>query len=196
MLLSENELNSQNLDEFQELLKEFIKIKPTKFIEIGSLYGWTLQHFIHYAEEGSRALSIDLPVRNFVGPGDWRVEKQESNYRNVWPLWAKAKKCKLHLIPDSSQKPQTLDKTKEIFNNKQVDFLFIDGDHTYHGVKSDFDMYSPLVRKGGIVAFHDIGKNEEGGCHRFWNEIKNAASGFKELLIDSKQEKGIGILFI
>ena len=29
MLLSENELNSQNLDEFQELLKEFIKIKPS-----------------------------------------------------------------------------------------------------------------------------------------------------------------------
>jgi cephalosporin hydroxylase len=196
MLLSENELNSQNLDEFQELLKEFIKIKPTKFIEIGSLYGWTLQHFIHYAEEGSKALSIDLPVRNFVGVHDWRVKKQEDNYKNVWPLWAKAKKCKLHLIPDSSQKIQTLEKTKEIFKEEKIDFLFIDGDHTYNGVKSDYEMYSSLVRKGGIIAFHDIGKNEEGDCYKFWNEIKTTAISFKEILIDTKQEKGIGILFL
>lgn len=196
MLLSENELNSQNFDEFQELLKEFIKIKPTKFIEIGSLYGWTLQHFIYYAEEGSIALSIDLPIRNFVGPQDWRVTKQESNYKNVWPLWAKAKKCKLYLIPDSSQKQQTLNKAKETFKGELIDFLFIDGDHTYYGVKRDYEMYTSLVRKGGIVAFHDIGKNEEGGCHQFWNEIKNTKSGFKEFLFDSKQEKGIGVLYV
>jgi cephalosporin hydroxylase len=196
MLLSENELGSQNLQEFEELLREFIKIKPTKFIEIGSLYGWTLQHFIHYAEEGSRALSIDLPVRHFVGPQDRRVEKQEDNYKNVWPLWAKAKKCKLHLITNQSQHPKTLDKTKEIFNNEKIDFLFIDGDHSYTGVKMDYEMYSPLVRQGGIVAFHDIGQNEEGGCNKFWNEIKSTTAGFKEILFDSNQEKGIGVLYI
>lgn len=37
----------------------------------------------------------------------------------------------------------------------KIDFLFIDGDHSYDGVKKDFEMYSPLVRKGGIIAFHD-----------------------------------------
>lgn len=37
-----------------------------------------------------------------------------------------------------------------------MDFLFIDGDHAYEGVKADFEMYSPLVRKGGLVALHDI----------------------------------------
>ena len=196
MLLSENELDSQNLQEFEELLKEFIKIKPTKFIEIGSLYGWTLQHFINYAEEGSRALSIDLPVRQFVGPHDWRVERQENNYKNVWPQWAKSKKCKLHLIPDSSQNVKTLEKTKSVFNDEQIDFLFIDGDHSYYGVKSDYEMYGPLVRSGGIIAFHDIGKNEEGGCHVFWKEIKQRFIPFKEILKDPKQEKGIGILYV
>jgi len=196
MLLSENELGSQNLQEFEELLREFIKIKPTKFIEIGSLYGWTLQHFIHYAEEGSKAISIDLPVRQFVGPHDWRVQKQEDNYKNVWPLWAKAKQCKLHLIAGSSQTPKTLENARGIFNNELIDFLFIDGDHTYTGVKMDYEMYSPLVRQGGIVAFHDIGQNEEGGCNKFWNEIKSTTAGFKEILFDSNQEKGIGVLYI
>ncbi len=196
MIIAENELNSQNLQEFEELLQEYIKLKPSKFIEIGSLYGWTLQHFIHYGEDNSTALSIDLPVRAFVGPHDWRVEKQESNYKNVWPLWAKAKKCKLHLIPDSSQKPETLENAKQIFDNQQIDFLFIDGNHTYHGVKMDYEMYGPLVRPGGIIAFHDIGKNEEGGCHKLWNEIKNTRAGYKEISHEPNEEKGIGVLYV
>jgi predicted O-methyltransferase YrrM len=37
-----------------------------------------------------------------------------------------------------------------------IDFLFIDGDHSYDGVKSDYEIYAPLVRAGGVVAFHDI----------------------------------------
>jgi len=49
---------------------------------------------------------------------------------------------------------------------KRGDFLFIDGDHTYEGVEGDFEMYSPLVRRGGIIAFHDIvpGPPENVGC--------------------------------
>lgn len=196
MILTENELGSQNLQEFEALLTEYIKIKPTKFIEIGSLYGWALQHFIHYSQPSSIGLSIDLPVRNFVGPQDRRVEKQEHNYKNVWPQWAKSNKCKLHLIPDSSQKLTTLESTKQIFNNQEIDFLFIDGDHSYAGVKKDYEMYSPLVRSGGIVAFHDIGKNEEGGCNMLWNEIKHTKTSHKEFLYEANNEKGIGILFI
>lgn len=196
MIIAENELNSQNLQEFTELLKVFVSIKPTKFIEIGSLYGWTLQHFIHYAEQGSKALSIDLPVRNFVGPNDWRVEKQESNYKNAWPLWAKSKQCKLHLIPSTSQNPKTLENAKRIFNGEQIDFLFIDGDHTYTGVRLDYEKYGPMVRPGGIIAFHDIGENEEGGVFNFWNEIKHKHSQYKEFLFDQNKEKGIGVLYV
>ena len=33
--------------------------------------------------------------------------------------------------------------------------VFIDGDHTYEGVKSDWDNYSPLVMVSGVVLFHD-----------------------------------------
>jgi hypothetical protein len=33
--------------------------------------------------------------------------------------------------------------------------LFIDGDHRYEGVRRDFEMYSPLVGAGGLIAFHD-----------------------------------------
>jgi cephalosporin hydroxylase len=196
MIISENELNSQNLQEFEELLKEFKKLNVQKFVEIGSLYGWTLQHFIHYSDNNSIAVAIDLPVRQFVGPGDYRVEKQEHNYKNVWPKWAKEKNCKLYLIPCESQNPQTLEKTKSIFNNEQIDFLFIDGNHMYTAVQKDYEMYGPLVKKGGIIAFHDIGKNEEGGVYMLWDQIKTKYTSYKEFLYEKNHEKGTGLLYV
>lgn len=36
-----------------------------------------------------------------------------------------------------------------------LDLVFIDGDHSYEGVKSDWLLYEPLVRAGGLVLFHD-----------------------------------------
>lgn len=195
MILEENELKSQNIEEFTELLKDYINLKAICFMEIGSLYGWSLQHFIYYSEEGSTGIVVDLPVRNFVGSGDRRVIKQEYNYKNVWPEWAKAKKCKLYLIPDSSQKKSTCKKVAEILNNQQLDFLFIDGDHRYEAIKVDFELYSPFVKAGGIIGFHDIGENEEGGGKIFWEEIKRKYN-FKEILKEQNKEKGIGLLFI
>ena len=37
-----------------------------------------------------------------------------------------------------------------------VNVLFIDADHTYDGIKQDFELYHDLVRVGGFVVFHDI----------------------------------------
>ena len=34
-----------------------------------------------------------------------------------------------------------------------LDLLFIDGDHSYEGVRQDYKMYSKLVRDGGLIAF-------------------------------------------
>lgn len=43
-----------------------------------------------------------------------------------------------------------------------VDLLFIDGDHQYASVLTDWLLYSPLVKPGGLVAFHDFGLTLEG----------------------------------
>ncbi len=46
------------------------------------------------------------------------------------------------------------------------------------GVKVDFEMYSPLVKSGGIIVLHDIcNKNE--GVEKFWNEITLPKVSFK-----------------
>jgi predicted O-methyltransferase YrrM len=38
-----------------------------------------------------------------------------------------------------------------------LDVLFIDGDHSYEGVKADWDAYKGFLRQGSIVIFHDVG---------------------------------------
>jgi predicted O-methyltransferase YrrM len=38
-----------------------------------------------------------------------------------------------------------------------LELLFIDGDHSYEGVKSDWEAYKHLLRPGSIVVFHDWG---------------------------------------
>jgi predicted O-methyltransferase YrrM len=35
------------------------------------------------------------------------------------------------------------------------DFVFVDGDHTYDGLRQDWEGWSPLIEPGGIVALHD-----------------------------------------
>jgi predicted O-methyltransferase YrrM len=41
--------------------------------------------------------------------------------------------------------------------SKKIDFLFIDGDHSYEGVKSDIDSWFPKLNSNALVIFHDIG---------------------------------------
>lgn len=51
-----------------------------------------------------------------------------------------------------------------------VDMLFIDGGHDYEVVEADHRLYSPLVRDGGIVAFHDA-ISPLTGVPRFLHEL-------------------------
>ena len=72
--------------------------------------------------------------------------------------------------------------TEEMFNNvkdfcPQYDFIFIDGDHTYDGVKRDFEMYKNLLSPRGVIGFHDIDPNHifadsyAGQVYKFWQDL-------------------------
>lgn len=49
---------------------------------------------------------------------------------------------------------KSLDAVKR-FSPETIDFVFIDGDHTYEEVKKDLNAWAKIVKKGGIVAGHD-----------------------------------------
>ncbi|MEM5811461.1 MAG: class I SAM-dependent methyltransferase [Candidatus Aenigmatarchaeota archaeon] len=131
-------------------------------------------------------ISIDLPT----GYPSWRISLYKSFARD---------NQKIYLIRRNSHKKETLSEVKKILGEEELDFLFIDGDHSYYGVKKDFEMYGQLVRRGGIIAFHDIVKGNPkyaGDVWKFWKKIKNNYKN-KEIIKDYNQDGyGIGIVYV
>ena len=182
---------SQIEREITELLGLVKGIEPRAILEIGTANGGTLFLFTRMASEDAKVISVDLPKGNFGGG---------------YPVWKSglfksfAKNCQaVCLIRADSHKTETLHEVRKILDKRSIDFLFIDGDHTYEGVRKDFEMYSPLVRNGGIIAFHDIcpGPSENvGGVPDFWKEI-SAKYQSRSILKDSTQGGyGIGVLLL
>jgi cephalosporin hydroxylase len=101
-------------------------------------------------------------------------------------------------ITGNSQDESTLFSLKKMLGRKKIDLLFIDGDHTYEGVKADFEKYLHLVKKGGLIAFHDILDTEEHraqNCYvaKLWEEIKQQYE-HKEFVSQPLNWGGIGVL--
>jgi len=46
-----------------------------------------------------------------------------------------------------------------IKRDMKIDMLWIDADHTYEGIKKDFDLYSQIMSENGIIIIHDTDKN-------------------------------------
>lgn len=42
-----------------------------------------------------------------------------------------------------------------VLQDIKIDVLFIDGDHSYRGVKKDFELYSQILSPNGIIIIHD-----------------------------------------
>jgi predicted O-methyltransferase YrrM len=68
-----------------------------------------------------------------------------------------------------------------------IDFIFIDGDHSYEGIKRDWEDWSVKVKPGGIIALHDTSvpghdpSIAELGSYRFFNEVISKATDFKRV---------------
>jgi len=61
---------------------------------------------------------------------------------------------------------------------RKYDYIYIDGDHSYKGIKRDFRLFWPRLAAGGIMSFHDIGvkgisdEGEEYGVWKLWEELE------------------------
>jgi predicted O-methyltransferase YrrM len=54
----------------------------------------------------------------------------------------------------------------------QIDFLFIDGDHSEAGVQRDWDDWNRFVIPGGVVAFHDARTFPGGWPQPDWGPVR------------------------
>jgi predicted O-methyltransferase YrrM len=178
-------------EEITELLRLFAKHEPKFLLEIGTAKGGTLFLLARVSSPDAMIISIDLPSGRFGGGyPEWR--------KTFYELFATCRQ-NIHLIREDSHALATLNMVKKALKGRKLDLLFIDGDHTYKGVKRDFEMYNKLVTKGGIIAFHDVCPHlPQTGCEvdKFWCEIKDEYEHV-EIVRDWKQGwAGIGVLYV
>ena len=173
--------------EFVQLTALIQKNKPRVVVEIGTANGGTLSAWCAVADPQATIISLDLPGGiHGGGYAYWRTL--------IYRQFAQPGQ-KLRLLRADSHQPTSLAELKKILPPAGVDFLFIDGDHTYEGVKADFEMYSPLVRKGGLIAFHDICLHPPAmHCHvdKFWAELRQKYQSSSEL-VENPKHGGFGI---
>ena len=54
-----------------------------------------------------------------------------------------------------------------------IDLIFIDGDHSYEACRDDIAAWSPFVKPGGVIAFHDFGSRADGVTRAIFEAIKS-----------------------
>lgn len=119
--------------------------------------------------EGSRTILVD-------GALEVREER-----RSIWgsPSWLPEDSTFRRNYPDVEIVLGLTENVRESFfggGDVVIDFLHIDADHHYDGVKRDWELYSPLVAEGGVITLHDtVNFREPCGVPRLVEEIRRGS---------------------
>lgn len=158
----------QNVGEFGALWEYVAGRRHARVLEIGSLFGGTLWYWAHLPDL-RHIVAVDLP-------SDY--EPVAAGVREARRLWAKwmPERVKFTDIAGDSQDVASYDRACDVLGTDRFDFAFIDGDHSYDGIASDWNVWAALMRPGAVVAFHDTWKNPDGrhepGVERFVDELR------------------------
>jgi predicted O-methyltransferase YrrM len=176
----------QVIDEIVRLVSDVKTLNPKTVLEIGTHRGGTLYLWTRLAQPDATIISIDLPGGKFGGGySPFRIPIYRRFARERQPIY---------LLRADSHANSTLQETQRLLANRAIDLLFIDGDHTYDGVKKDWEMYSPLVRLGGLIVFHDIaGDYDDSRVKLFWDSVK-PAHPHREYISNPGGKFGIGVI--
>ncbi len=139
-------------------------------LEIGSESGGTFYLWCRMIR--GYKISIDLPSGT-SGSGIYTDPKALAERKRKMLSWAP----NVRLVTGDSHDLQTVCKVQSILKGDKLGLLFIDGDHSYEGVKRDYEMYREFVAPGGLIAFHDIIDSEYHrirSCYvaQFWEELE------------------------
>jgi glycosyltransferase involved in cell wall biosynthesis/ADP-heptose:LPS heptosyltransferase/radical SAM superfamily enzyme YgiQ (UPF0313 family)/predicted O-methyltransferase YrrM/2-polyprenyl-3-methyl-5-hydroxy-6-metoxy-1,4-benzoquinol methylase len=138
----------------ERFLFEVAKSLPddATIVEIGSYKGRSTC-CLAYACLGTRkkVYSIDICFANATGFAEWKENVGRNGLLDyVTPIAGNSKNIATQW-------------------DKGIDFIFIDGSHSYLPVLSDFIGFYPWVKDNGVIAFHDVGPGFTGPM-RVWQE--------------------------
>jgi predicted O-methyltransferase YrrM len=151
---------TKGLEDLIEYVKQHGDTKKMSMIEIGSYAGESTQMF---ANEFKSVIAID-PFINDYDPNDitckyMELEKVYDTFKEVVDRNGNIEHIRM-----------TSDDAVESLTGTSVDFIYIDGLHTYEQIKKDIKNYLPLLKPNCLIAGHDYHRNWD-GVVRGINEI-------------------------
>lgn len=183
---------AQDRMEIAVLAERVRELEPEIIVEIGTRHGGTLFIWSQVSKTLKLLISIDLP-EDMPRKG-YFVERIK-----LYQLFtANQPQCQLELLRMDSQQESTHAMVEKLLGGRRIDFLFLDGDHNYAGVKRDYQMYSELVRPGGLIALHDIRRHKSKEwiqVYRVWDEIRADEDKTEEIIRQPfTGQYGIGVM--
>jgi predicted O-methyltransferase YrrM len=179
---------TQSKKEIEDVVRFLQERNVKSIVEIGAFFGGTTYIWAKHLQPESFIVLDDysgvdatpFPVEHFP------FKPSREDLEALWKSWGVTE-----VLWGKSQDYMRVDE-------HTTDFLFIDGDHSYEGVKADFDRYAPLVKPGGFIGFHDIINYEgvpENNVEPFWKELKERYENCWEFFSEPDQKwMGIGII--
>lgn len=136
--------NAEKYKLFQ--LAKNLKISPVLAVEVGSYLGASslfIASGLERRADGSRLYCVDTWENDAMTEGSKDtfgvfMSNVGSSTTTIEPLRGRS----TDIAADFSEK---------------IDFLFLDGDHDYSGVKADIDAWLPKLKPGATIALHDYG---------------------------------------
>jgi predicted O-methyltransferase YrrM len=187
-------------EEFRALARLVERRRPRTVLEIGTADGGTLFAHARLAHHEALIVSIDLPHGPFGGGyPPWRIPLYES---------FAGPGQELVLLRVDSHAPSTVDLLSRVLGGRRIDYAFIDGDHTFDGVRQDFELCLRFAAPDAVIAFHDIAPNpspewiaaadaspDDKAVRGFWEQVKRRFA-HQEFIRDRDQAGyGIGVLY-
>lgn len=182
----------QHHDEIWRLATMLVAADVRVIVEIGMHRGGTAACFSEIAPD--LVVSIDKPDGEWGGIGEAAADERDAGLIRDYPHW--------RAIRGDSHDTRTKEALVSLLDGRPIDFLFIDGDHSEAGVTADYLDYRHLVKRGGLIGFHDIATTDEHdrvGCQvdRLWHAIRKGTYGFNptdDLTVAGLPWGGIGVV--
>lgn len=152
-------------------------LKPRRVLVVGSRYGFVP------AVCAQALKDIGGGVVDFVDAGYQSANPQDKNHWGGVGFWKKVNVDKhfnrFGLYKYINFYLMTSEEYVKKYLKRKYDYVYLDGDHSYKGVKGDFDRFWPRLNKEGYLALHDIYTthnlgNLDYGVNKFWQEIKKS----------------------
>ncbi len=143
-LFSSLEHIGQNADELWQVVQELQRRDAHSMIEVGVSRGGSM-----------RIWSAALQGGNIIG-----IDNEDRITSSNQPIFWDFTDNITYIVGDSHS-PEVIRQVADVLQDTKVDFLWVDGDHSYEGCKADFNNYQHFVRLGGLIGIHDYSSIKE-----------------------------------